>query len=1142
RGLETQRHKAMVAAALFDEPPTPVKIGRFTIVRELGAGGMGVVYVAYDEQLDRRVAVKLLRRAEPDTHGKARLEREAQAMARLSHPNVVTVHEVGTHQGQIFVAMEFVEGGDLRAWLKAERRSWQEIVAVFQQAGEGLAAAHAAGIVHRDFKPDNVLVGDDGRVRVADFGLAHALDERLEERSPELGVSLSSTKLEQSLTRTGALMGTPAYMAPEQYAGRRTDARADQFAFCVALWEGLYRRRPFSGANLIALSTAIIEGTIDEPPTDSEVPAWLRAALTRGLSPKPEDRWPSMQALLELLGNDPQVRRRRRLRLAAIVSTAALVVAGLSYVAGKALRENARRQYWSALTEQLLEIERVRSFRQATDDARRARDATRTSVARSFRPREGVVDHEDPTVAAVLLREVEGSARFGEAWISAANETLGQPISHAVLTGHRDVVTALVFAPDEQVVYSGSSDGEVWRWDLRTGDGKPIIIHDDHKEVTGLAISPDGRTVVSASKDSTARAWSVDAGPRVVVTHKDALTDIAFAHDGQRIVTASLDKTVVIHELETGARVKLLGHTNAVYAARFDREGRRVLTASADRSARLWRADDGETLTKLVGHESPLFHAQFVDSELIVTGSDDHTVRLWRLAADRLRDTELLGRHDSEITALAVHNRQVAAASVDGTVSLGSVDDPSSWRRISEHPRDVWALVFTPDGAGLVSASFDGTARLHDLRGHIAARSFVGHRLALLSAAIDPSGRWLATGAWEGDVRVWDLERQPLSLSLAGHEEPLRTVEFDATGERILTGSLDGRIMVWNATNGALLASLASQHGGINAASFSPDGRFIAAATRHHAVELWTLDTYELVSLEGHDATVWAVDFDASGLRLGSASSDRTARVWDLMGAETLILRGHTARVTDIDLGAADQPIATTSYDGTVRLWDPHDGTERAVLRGHEGSVVALERSPSGLLATASDDGTARLWPDADSDHAIALRGHAKPVWSVSFDSSGTRVVTTSLDGTARVWSTGDGRLLAVLGGHAESVWDAEFIGSDRVITVSNDRTVRIWSLDQDTPTIVLVGHTDAINAAAVSPDMTRFATASADHSAKLWRLDQLSGSSDELLQALEQVTTFCLDAEQRVRSLGEAPSEAEAALRACQARLGARR
>jgi WD40 repeat protein/predicted Ser/Thr protein kinase len=1135
RGLETQRHKAMVAAALFDEPLTPIKIGRFTIVRELGAGGMGVVYVAYDEQLDRRVAVKLLRRAETDTQGKARLAREAQAMARLSHPNVVTVHEVGTHQDQVFVAMEFIDGADLRKWLAQQGRGWREIVEAFRQAGEGLAAAHAAGIVHRDFKPDNVLVGNDGRVRVADFGLAHALDETLDDEQREPTTSSSNQfGLGQSLTRTGALMGTPAYMAPEQYAGKRTDARTDQFAFCVALWEGLYRRRPFSGVNLVALSTAIIDGRIDEPPDELDVPAWLRAALLRGLSPKPDERWPSMRALLDVLGNDPQVRRRRRVRLAAIVGAAAIVVTGSSYVAAKAVRESARREYWSALTEQLLEIERVRGFRQAQDDATRARDATRMSVSRSYRPRGGVIDHEDPTVAAVLLREVEGPARFGEAWISAANEILGQPISYAVLTGHRDVVTELVFSPTEPVVYSGASDGEVWRWEIETGQGQRIITHDNNGEVTGLAISPNGRTVVSASKDGTARAWSADAGARVVAEHDGELTDIAFAPDGRRIVTASRDKTAAVHDLESGTRVDLRGHERVVFDVSFNPKGDRIITASADRTARLWRADNGQRLATLSGHELAVFHAAFVDRDQVVTGADDGSVRLWRFAGDVLVGVEILGRHDSDITSLVVHDRRIAAASLAGAVAVASVADPSSWRIVAAHPNDVWALAFTPDGERLVSASFDTTARQHNLDGRGAPQAFVGHRLALLSAAIDPTGRWLATGAWDGDVRIWDLQRKPLAIALEGHEKPLSAVQFDAVGRRVLTGSLDGRINVWDTIDGRKLATLAGNHVSINAASFSPDGRLIAAATQDGVVELWNLDTLELRQLVGHTAAVWAVDFDASGLRIGSTSTDWTARIWSTASdQEPLILEGHKARVTAIDVGAVDQPIATTSYDGTVRLWNPSDGSERAVLLGHEGLVVALARAPSGLLATASDDGTARLWPDDRSEHSIVLRGHSKPLWTVSFDESGARVLTTSLDGSARIWDR-DGNLLATLHGHAESVWDAQFIGSDRVITVSNDRTARIWSLIDDTPPITLAAHSDAIMDVAISRDATRFATASADRKAKVWNLEQLTTSPDELLRALEQVTTYCLDTEQRVRTLGEAPTEAQAAFEAC--------
>ncbi|MFV8756208.1 tetratricopeptide repeat protein [Nannocystaceae bacterium ST9] len=322
-GFETRWRKDMVAAALFDEPVAPLEVGRYTIVRELGVGGMGIVYVAYDEQLDRRVAVKLLR---PDTDARAslRLQREAQTMARLSHPNVVTVHEVGTHRGRVFVAMEFVEGQDLRRWSKIQRRTTREVLAAFVQAGEGLVAAHDVGIVHRDFKPDNVLVGNDGRLRVADFGLAHALVGDSLDTTP----SQPSGPLDATLTKTGALVGTPAYMAPEQFRGAETDARSDQFSFCVALWEALYGRRPFAGKTMASLSRAVLAGQISEP-ARSEVPPWLRKILVRGLAVDPEQRWPSMRSLLAALQRDPTRRRRTLMVFAGLLVLAFATIGGL---------------------------------------------------------------------------------------------------------------------------------------------------------------------------------------------------------------------------------------------------------------------------------------------------------------------------------------------------------------------------------------------------------------------------------------------------------------------------------------------------------------------------------------------------------------------------------------------------------------------------------------------------------------------------------------------------------------------------------------------------------------------------------------------------------------------------------------------
>ena len=330
-------------------------LGRYLVLDRLGAGGMGVVYAAYDPQLDRRVALKLVRnpRASAGNEAPTRLLREAQAMAKLAHPNVVAVHDVGIVADQVFIAMEFVEGQTLGEWLKGldQPPHWEAVLDRFVEAGAGLRAAHEVGIVHRDFKPDNVLIGADGRVRVMDFGLARADDERtptgpfdvLDPATPipgELALdpgrdvaldpsgpsSLGSTA--PTLTVTGTIMGTPAYMAPEQHLGLRADARADQFSFCVALYEGLYGRRPFPGDNRHALALAVLDGRPMPPPKATEVPGWLHAIVLRGLTTAADERFESMAALLAAIELGSQPARARRGWLLGLGIVGALAIGG----------------------------------------------------------------------------------------------------------------------------------------------------------------------------------------------------------------------------------------------------------------------------------------------------------------------------------------------------------------------------------------------------------------------------------------------------------------------------------------------------------------------------------------------------------------------------------------------------------------------------------------------------------------------------------------------------------------------------------------------------------------------------------------------------------------------------------------------
>lgn len=322
------------------------KVGRFMVLSRIGAGGMGVVFAAYDPRLDRKVALKLLRSAGDGADSTAasqmRLMREAQAIAQLSHPNVIAVYDVGTYQSEVYIAMEFVEGETLTSWLRRWERPWRDILDKFRDAGSALAKAHGGGLAHRDFKPDNVLVGHDERVRVMDFGLARSLlfDAASGPTGPAHLDGLSGSArnttmpgsaaniLDHPLTKTGALVGTPRYMAPEQLAGRETDARSDQFSFCVALYEALYRQHPFEGetAQLLVKDPATRPRTA---PSGSNAPEWLHRALLRGLSADTKDRFPSMDALLRAL--TPPMGKSSQVRFGVALAVAALAMVISAY-------------------------------------------------------------------------------------------------------------------------------------------------------------------------------------------------------------------------------------------------------------------------------------------------------------------------------------------------------------------------------------------------------------------------------------------------------------------------------------------------------------------------------------------------------------------------------------------------------------------------------------------------------------------------------------------------------------------------------------------------------------------------------------------------------------------------------------------
>ena len=320
------------------------RVGRYFILRQIGLGGMGVVLVAYDPGLDRKVAIKVLREGvRTQFEGAVRMRREAQAMAKLSHPNVAQIYEVGEVDGRLYLVMEYIKGTTLREWLSERPRTSAETLHTFMEAGPGPAAGPAAGVVHPALQPPKGMVRGGGRGRVLDFGLSRSL---LAPSEPAASDS-SLPDEDPTITRIGALIGTPAYMSPEQLMRREADARSDQFSFCVALYEALHGQRPFAGRDLSEISANVVDGVLSETPSHVQVPTWLRQVLRRGLHGEPAERWPTMDALLAALARDSQRARRRGL----LAGLLAVGIAGASY--GAATYQVAWAQLCSGAAEEL---------------------------------------------------------------------------------------------------------------------------------------------------------------------------------------------------------------------------------------------------------------------------------------------------------------------------------------------------------------------------------------------------------------------------------------------------------------------------------------------------------------------------------------------------------------------------------------------------------------------------------------------------------------------------------------------------------------------------------------------------------------------------------------------------------------------
>jgi WD40 repeat protein len=899
-------------------------------------------------------------------------------LANLDHPNIVKVHATGKKPAP-FIAMEHVPGETLEKYCKAldeetpdgERRTWRAKLAAFVAAGRGLAAAHDQGVVHRDFKPQNVLVGKDSRVRVLDFGLARANKDpaELPATDPDASASLSGSMLGRRITRTGGRMGTPQYMAPEVHDAAPATEKSDQYSYCVALFEAIEGHAPFTGDTEAALREAKVSGAIEPPPRVA--PKWLRRVIVRGLAADPERRFPSMHELLVALANDP----RRRLLQALAVLAVLLVIAGGVWL----LQLNDDLQ------------------RQASAERERAEEAQRETQDRIDRLTLFEVEDAlpiDPTKALAILAHLsdQSPAWEADARIIAAD------------AAHRGVARTEFRLSEPEIAHGLSPDGgtlvtrnpgtgEVRLLDLATKASQTLATTDAILPV--VAFSPDGTRLAALRLRGGVGVWDIATLQHRPLGESPAEHNfVPFSPDGRQLVTYGRHPEVHVWDLESGARRVLPGHVEPVRSVRVSPLGDRIATVDDEGTVRLW-AREGEPT--IVEGTDPIAFGP--DGSLLTAVGSDVLLHV----PDRRGDPTRFTGRGAPITCIEISSdgSWLAAGDAEGGVR--------AWRRdagthadAESHADAVRALRFDADGQTLTAASLDRSLSVWRLpKGR--PQKLEGH-VGIAFWAIDPASREMVTVGHEGRVRRWDPP--PVTdASWLAHEGDVSTIAAGRDGV-VATGGSDGVVRQWN---GETWQDVVTHGAAVTALAYAPDGRTLASADAAGELRVlapdrtitllgrlsaevrdvaFTMDGGELVVADGDaDVSLWSL---ASGQHRSLPAGDlEAARLRPCEGDELLAIAGwrpegppelrwvrpgdgEIARTVTLPEDAVPaaaaftidcRAAATATSNRTVLLWDVESGALRELPETHGGQVEGVAFAPDGLtLATASHDGTARLW------------------------------------------------------------------------------------------------------------------------------------------------------------------------------------
>ncbi|HYH96642.1 WD40 repeat domain-containing serine/threonine protein kinase [Hyalangium sp.] len=1066
---------------------------RYDLSGEFAHGAIGRILHARDRRLNRPVAIKEL--IFPGGTVEARFVTEALITARLQHPSIVPVYDAGRWDtGEPFYAMKFVSGRSL-ADVIGETKTLQERLALLPHVlavAEAIAYAHTERVIHRDLKPANVLVGDFGETVVIDWGLAKDLAH---DAGAETGVAPTSTGVDASLTHMGTVVGTPAYMPPEQAAGRIVDERADVYALGAILYHLLAGSRPYDSGS----SAQVIDQVVRGPPTSLSarqkgIPSDLLTIVAKAMARNPSERYATARELAEdlrrfqtgqivaahaySLGERIRrfIRRYRAVVAVTVVAMLALIGVGtVSFFRILAERDRAERKQAEA------EAARRDAETARQQELERADELTlmhaRTSVDR------------DPNEVIPWLRSLsQGFSRWSAVRTIAADaQARGFAI---ILRGHTQTVDDVGFTRDGRYLVTTSDDTTIRLWDMKGGGARILTGHTD--EVWRLSVSPDGRLLATASKDRTARIWNLETGEsQVLAGHTGPVDTVLFTPDGRQLIVSNrgdgllriwnvasggLDRTldtglgplsllsrspdgryVLVHAL-SGPRAQLwdlqqgtahtLEHEGTVTAIAFSPRGDLAITGALDQTLRAWdpRTGKGRILGQRLGSISYLAFSP--DGGKLAVGTSEGQLRLFNLDTNK---NDLLGSHEGRINEILFSRdgRLVASSSDDRTARLWELANGHS-RILRGHQGAAYSMDFSPDGQWLAVGSYDKTTRLFNVKAE-PNRLLAKTSVALNTLVASPSGRLLASLGGDGSLRLFDVTTKAILLrEQLSNGEPA-PIQFSPDSRWLAAGGKDGRLRLWDIATGQPVRHLEGHTQPITALTFHRDSQSLATADDSGELRLWEPNSGQTRSLGRHDHEVRRLAFSPDGQRLASGSKKGELRLWDLITGSFRELHGHDDVVTSLLFSPDGQRLVSGSLDHTLRIWDLATGTSQKAGASGNG-VQNIAMSPDGLLLVSASvkDGILRLWDARTGESRGVLQGHQGDITDVALSPDSRRVASSSIDNTVRLWdlATNESR---VLRGHAARATGVVFLDNKHLASSGWDGTLRSWADDLPT-------------------------------------------------------------------------------------------